>query len=366
MKITAVKLQNYEWPMGTPITNGKHTYTKVTLAILQIETDEGVTGVGVSGSQPSGHSILQSALEHFIPQLLDEDPLDIERIWHRLWSPKLVGRRGMTTRAISVIDIALWDIRAKVAGLPLYKLLGGARDRVDAYIAGGYYQKGKGLAELAEEVQRSISTGARAIKMKIGALPIREDVERVRTVRKAIGDDVRLMVDANCAYRPHEAIQLARRIEEFDIYWFEEPTAVDDYDGHRRIAESTIIPIATGENEYTKFGFRDLIAHRAAAILNPDATICGGITETVKIGHLAETFGLSLAPHGPQEVHVHIVAGLQSGLMLEFYRDTVDPLYGRVYRENLSLDDDGTVSPPDTPGVGLDPDYEALAPYRIG
>ena len=132
------------------------------------------------------------------------------------------------------------------------------------YIAGGYYEEGKGLKELAQEMDDNVEMGARAVKMKIGAVPIREDVERVKAVREAIGPDVKLLVDANCAYRYYEAIQLARRIEEYDIFWFEEPVAPDDYDGHRKLAQATSIPIATGENEYTRYGFRDLIRNDGA------------------------------------------------------------------------------------------------------
>lgn len=361
MKITRVSSETYRWPRPKPISNGKHTYTHVTLGLLKIETDEGITGIGLGG----GHPIVEAAISHFTPQLIGQDPLDVERIWHDLWVPKLVGRRGMTTRAISAIDIALWDIRAKAAGMPLYKLLGGFRNSVPTYIAGGYYEEGKGLNELAQEMRENVEMGARAIKMKVGAVSIREDVERVRVVREAIGPDVKLMVDANCAYKLYEAIQLAKKIEPYDPFWFEEPIAVDDYEGHRRLAESTSIPIATGENEYTRYGFRDLIERRAAAILNPDAIICGGITEFMKIAFLAQAYDIDIAPHGPQEVHVHLVAALSNGLVLEFYRDTVDPLWGKIYHHTLRLNDDGTVSPPDVPGIGIDPNYELLAPYRI-
>lgn len=361
MKITNVSTDIYRWPRPKPISNGKHTYTHVTLGLLKIETDEGITGIGLGG----GHPIVESAITHFTPKLIGQDPLDVERIWHELWVPKLVGRRGMTTRAISAIDIALWDIRAKAAGMPLYKLLGGYQNRVQTYIAGGYYEEGKGLPELAQEMRENVEMGARAIKMKVGGVPIREDVERVRVVREAIGLDVKLMVDANCAYKLYEAIQLAKRIEEFDPFWFEEPIAVDDYDGHRRLAEATSIPIATGENEYTRYGFRDLIEQRAVAILNPDAIICGGITEFMKIAYLAQAYDVDIAPHGPQEVHVHLVAALSNGLILEFYRDTVDPMWGKTYHHTLRLNDDGTVSPPDVPGIGIDPIYEMLEPYRV-
>jgi L-alanine-DL-glutamate epimerase-like enolase superfamily enzyme len=361
MKITGITTEEYRWPRHKPITNGKHTYTHSGLALVKIETDAGITGIGLG----AGGRIGDATVAHLTPLLIGEDPIDVERLWHKMWVPKLIGRRGLTTRAISAIDIGLWDIRAKAAGMPLYKLLGGYRDRVPTYIAGGYYEEGKGLRELAQEMIDNVEMGARAIKMKIGAVPIREDVERVRAVREAIGPDVKLLVDANCAYRFYEAIQIAKRMEEYDIFWFEEPVAPDDYEGHRKLAEATSIPIATGENEYTRYGFRDLIAHNAAAILNADAKVLGGVTEFMKVAALAQAHDLDIAPHGSQDIHIHLVAAISNGLILEFYRDTVDPMWGKIYHETLRLNDDGTVSPPEVPGIGADPNYETLAPYRV-
>ena len=361
MIITRITTEEYRWPRHKPISNGLHTYTHAHLGLVKIETDEGITGIGLGEGGPIEHA----AIDQLAGGLIGEDPIDVERLWHKMWVPKLVGRRGLTTRAISAIDIGLWDIRAKVAGLPLYKLLGGFRDRVPTYIAGGYYEEGKGLRELAREMAENVAMGARAVKMKVGAVPIREDVERVKAVREAIGPDVKLLVDANCAYRSYEALQLARRIEEYDIFWFEEPVAPDDYEGHARLAAATVIPIATGENEYTRYGFRDLIAHHAAAILNADAKILGGVTEFMKVAALAQAHDLAIAPHGSQDIHVHLVAAIANGLILEYYRDSVDPLWGKMYRHTLRLNDDGTVSPPDVPGIGVEPNDDVLRPYRI-
>jgi D-arabinonate dehydratase len=361
MKITGITTKEFRWPRHKPIANGKHTYTHVTFAVVEIETSEGITGIGLGG----GGEIERATVAHLTPMLIGEDPIDVERLWQKMWEPKLIGRRGLTTRAISAIDIGLWDIRAKFANLPLYKLLGGFRDRVPTYIAGGYYEEGKGLRELAREMEDNVRMGAKAVKMKIGAVPIAEDVARVRQAREAVGPDVKLMVDANCAYRYYEAIQIAKRIEEYDIFWFEEPVAPDDYDGHRKLAQATSIPIATGENEYTRYGFRDLIRNDCAAILNADAKVLGGVTEFMKVAALAQAHDLDIAPHGSQDIHVHLVSAISNGLILEFYRDTVDPMWGRVYRHTLRLNDDGTVSPPDVPGIGADPNYETLAEYRI-
>ena len=361
MKITSITTETYEWPRQKPIRNGKHTYTHVGLTLIKIETDEGITGIGLGG----GNVVERATIQRLTPKLVGEDPIDCERLWHTMWVPKLIGRRGFTTRAISAIDIGLWDIRAKVASLPLYKMLGGYRNLVPAYIAGGYYEEGRGLKELAQEMESYVEMGARAVKMKVGAISIREDVQRVKAVREAIGPDIKLMVDANCAYRSYEAIQFARRVEEYEPFWFEEPIAPDDYDGHRRIAETTTIPIATGENEYTRYGFRDLIATKAVPILNVDAKHVGGITEFMKVVALAQAHDLDIAPHGSQDIHVHLVAAIANGLILEFYPDTFNPLRREMYNSVLELNEDGTVSPPDTPGIGIDPNYHVLEKYRV-
>src|SRR5919204_4466745 len=213
MRITGITTEEFRWPRRVPIRNGKHTYTHADLGIVRVQTDAGITGIGLGGSGLVG----QAAIQQLSHELIGEDPIDVERLWHKMWVPKIIGRRGLTTRAISAIDIGLWDIRAKVAGLPLYKLLGGYRNRMPTYIAGGYYEDGKGLRELQQEMETNVALGARAIKMKVGGVPMNEDVARVRAVREAIGPDVKLLVDANCAYRSYEAIQFAERIQEFDI-----------------------------------------------------------------------------------------------------------------------------------------------------
>jgi L-alanine-DL-glutamate epimerase-like enolase superfamily enzyme len=361
MKITDITLEEYRWPRTRPITNGLHTYTHNQQTFITIATDEGISGIGLG----RGGAIERATVEKLKPELIGEDPIDVERIWAKMWIPKLIGRRGMTTRTISALDIGLWDIRAKVAGLPLYKLLGGFRDRVPTYVAGGYYEEGKGLKELGQEMESNVAMGARAVKMKIGAVPIREDVARVKAAREAIGPEVKLLVDANCAYRYYDAIQIAKRIEEYDIFWFEEPVQPDDYAGHRKVAAATTIPIAAGENEYTKFGFRDLLATEAVAVLNADAKILGGVTEYMKVAALAQANHVDIAPHGTQDIHVHLVAAIPNGLILEFYRDTTNPMWGKTYHHTLTINDDGTVSPPNVPGHGADPNYEALAPYRV-
>ena len=367
MEIIDVTVNRYAWPRPKPIRNGRYTYTTVGLNLVHVHTDAGVTGIGWGGGTAAGRpgAVTEALLEHFKQALIGQDPFHYRRIWEDLWEPKIVGRRGISTQVISAIDIALWDAMGKAVGKSVHKLLGAYSDRIPAYIAGGYYEEGKGLAELAAEMEENLALGAKAVKMKIGGVPIPEDVERVAVVRETIGPDIKLLVDANNAYSAYQAIDIARKIEPFDMFWFEEPVAPDDYRGHARVARATSIPVATGENEYTRYGFRDLIDHDAAAIFNADAQILGGITEFMNVAALAASQDLHIAPHGAQEVHIHLVAAIPNGLMLEVYRETVDPFRGRIFVEDLVLDDEGCVLVPDRPGLGITPNYDLLEQHRV-
>ncbi len=365
MQVTDVKTEIYRWKREKPIRNGRYVYDQSGLNVVKVETDEGITGIGLGGGLTDDGTIGQRVAELLKQAVVGADPFDTERVWDDMWQPKLVGRRGITTRVISAIDIALWDIKGKACNLPAYKLLGGFTDRVPVYIAGGYYEEGKGLDELAREMEESVSMGSDAVKMKIGGATIREDVERVRVVREAIGQDVKLMVDANCAYRYYEAIEIARKMEKYDVFWFEEPVNPDDYKGHQAVAQATSIPIATGENEYTRYGFRDLIENRSAAILQPDALIMGGYTEFMKVAAMAQAHDLPVAPHGNQDVHVHLLAAIPNGLILEYYSGSTDPMWQQMFRDTLEVRD-GHVRPPDRPGIGIELNDEALAPHRTG
>lgn len=364
MKITDVRMEQFQFPRHKPITNGLYTYTHSVLSIVVIDTDEpGIQGIGLAGGIDASPEVGQAILGHFKKMLVGMDPLDNERIWHQMWRPKLVGRRGITTRVISGVDIALWDIKGKLARLPVYKLLGGFTNRVDTYIAGGYYEAGKGLKELADEMEQNLALGVRAVKIKVGGVSINEDIERVRVCRETIGPEVKLLVDANNAYRHYQAIEFARKAEQFDLFWLEEPVEPDDYIGQAKVTQATSIPVAAGENEYTRYGFRDLINYRAADILQPDALILGGVTEFMKVAALAQANDLDISPHGLQEVHIHLLAAIPNGLMLEYYRDTVNPMYGKVWEHELEIRD-GYVYAPDRPGFGLEPKWETLKPYR--
>jgi len=364
LKITDIETKIYKWDLPQPITNGLHTYSTVSLNIIKIHTDEGITGIGMTGGVKDGEKIVKEIIEYFKTKLIGLNPQDNEMIWELLWEPKIIGRRGITTRIIGGIDLALLDFKAKLAGMPAHKLLGGYTENVRAYIAGGYYEDGKGLKELSIEMEENLKLGTTAVKMKIGGVSINEDVERVKTVRETVGDKIDIMVDANCAYNLNQAIKIADKIEKYDIFWFEEPLLPDNYNGYKILSSKSSIPIATGENEYTKFGFKELIEKNGATIIQPDALIMGGATEFMKVASFAETHHLEIAPHGNQNVHIQLLCAIPNGLILEYYVSTTDPLWGQIYQNDLKLKN-GMVSPPDVPGLGLEIKEKNLEKYRV-
>lgn len=368
MKIVDVRVDSYRAPIDPPIANGRYTYASVDLCLVRVTTDEGVVGLGVGDGGvclAGAPEMTRGTVESLRPALLGENPLYTERIWQSLWVPKLIGRRGFTTRIVSAVDLALWDLKGRILGLSVADLLGRCHERLPAYVAGGYYREGKGLDGLAAEMAGYVEHGARAVKMKIGGTALREDVERVRVARDAVGDDVQLLVDANNAYRVFEAIEVGRRLEPFDVYWLEEPLMPDDYAGHAAVAERVPMPVAMGENEYTRYGFRDIIEHRSASILNPDAQFVGGVTEFMKVAALAQAHDLPIAPHGNPDLHVHLAAAAPNALLVEYSQAAGESLWDLFFPSRLPLVD-GMVAPPDRPGFGLEPDEERLARLRVG
>lgn len=358
MKITAVYSRRYRWKKDKPIINGKHTFTHNELNLAVIETDVGITGYGTSYDV--------SLVDLFANKLIGQDPLNVERLWEKIWDTKFMGRRGLTTRNISALDMALWDIRSKAAQMPLYQMLGGYSDSIPCYIAGGYYGPDKTILDLQKEMELYISWGARNVKMKVGALSLKEDRDRVKAVREAIGEDIRLMIDANCAYRPYEALEFSRMVEEYRPYWFEEPVMSDDYEGMEEFARKSRIPLATGENEYTLYGFRDLIDKAHPAILNPDACSLGGVTPFVKIAAYAQAHNIALSPHGQQQIHAILDCAVPGVILAEFYPKQYDVNVHRAFLKPVMFDEKtGCIQAPMTPGTGLDVDEQFLTPYRI-
>jgi L-alanine-DL-glutamate epimerase-like enolase superfamily enzyme len=270
--------------------------------------------------------------------------------------------KGDYIRAMGGVDIAIWDIIGKALNLPVYKVLGAYDDRIRVYAAGGYYEEGKGLRELAQEMEEYVAEGFRAVKMKVGGEPMSVDVERVRAVRDAVGPKVDLLLDANNKWNAYDAIRFGRMVEKYDIYWFEEPVEPDDFAGCADVKNALDIPVVAGENEYTRWGCRDLIEHRSCDILNLDTVIAGGITEYRKIAALGSAYHIPVAPHGNPFMAVHLLASTPSTLIMETYPAVES-------KHNLALPlfpvKDGYIQAPDKPGLGIDPDPEIIRKYRV-
>lgn len=360
MTIRSVIVSAYSAPHQTPIQNGSYTYTATNIVTCRLELASGISAIGWT----HGGKIVFTAMQEIAAELIGQD-LHPERLWARMYRPKLFGRRGLEQRAISALDIAVWDGVGKEAGKSIHRLAGGFHSSVPAYKAGGYYGVNKSLDDLQHEVARHVTQGARAVKMKIGAVPVPQDIERVDAALAAIGADVDLLVDANNAYDRLAAERMAIALDERAIYWFEEPLSPDDLDGAAALAQRTTTPIANGENEYTLSGFRDLIDRGAADIINADAQILGGITEWIKCAHYAQAKHLVVAPHGDQEIHVHLVAAVPNGRIVEYYDNELDRLKGEMFDRSLDLNADGSVTPPDGPGLGIDFTENKIEKYLV-
>lgn len=360
MKITDLKVRAYFAPYEQPIANGKYTYKGTEVVICEVFTDEGITGVGLA----HGTEIVIDTLLSLRDRIIGQDPFNVERIWSLMYLPKVYGRKGFETRAISCIDVALWDIKGKVAGRSIRQLLGGYADRIPAYIAGGYYGKGKDHTKLQEEMRANVAIGAKAVKMKIGALSVNEDVERIDAVLDAIGPDIKLLVDANNAYNRVDALKMGRELDKRGIYWFEEPLSPDDLKGCAELRRKIDTPIAIGENEYTRWGFQQIIDSEAAQILNADALVLGGITEWKKVADIAMANHILVAPHGEQEVHCHLVSAVPNGLIAEYYAPNTNTLLNEMYDTHMILDGDGYISAPSGPGLGVTIRFDRIEKYK--
>jgi L-alanine-DL-glutamate epimerase-like enolase superfamily enzyme len=299
--------------------------------------------------------------------LLEQDASLIQQHWAAMYQDTLlIGRRGAVIRAISAVDIALWDLLGKVAGLPLYRLLGGFRDSVPAYASGGYYREGDAVRAVTAEMERHMERGFRDFKIKVGGAPLDVDVARVRAAREVIGPHARLALDANNAYTTvHDAIRAARAFELFDPWWFEEPLPADNNAGHAELARVLEMPVATGEIHQTRWEFRDLLERRGADILQPDAGVLGGVSEWLNVARAAATFDVPVAPHWHADLHVHLAAATPNCLTVEYFHLEEDIYnFERVLAERLAPRE-GRIELPQRPGVGLVLDEDAVARFTV-
>jgi L-alanine-DL-glutamate epimerase-like enolase superfamily enzyme len=330
------------------------------IVLLEIETDAGHTGVatGQSPMRPFIHQVLEGAL-------IGADPFQTEKIWHDMfWRVRGSGRKGVAFQAISAIDNAIWDIKAKALGMPLHRLLGSMHERLPVYGSGGWTNWS--TDHLVQKQLEWMERGFTAIKIKVGKNFGRaeaEDVRRVEAVRKAVGDDVTIYIDANNGYYAKQSIRLAEEYKQLGVAWFEEPVLADDIPGLAQVAAATTIPVATGEHEYTKYGFRDLLSAGAADIVQSDIAQVGGVTEWLKIAHLTEAFNLPLAPHAWCLLHLHPALASPNLMTLEWL--DLEELGIAFWFVDHPTPKDGTIEPDDRPGNGLVIDPHAVEKFRV-
>ena len=366
-------------PVERPFTSSRGWLYKTRgSCIVEIETADGITGWGECYG-PS--AVAKAYLEtQFAPRIIGRDAFDVEVIWEDLYNRiKDYGGQGMAASALSGIDIALWDIVGKSCGKPIHKLIGGAhRTEVTAYATGLYFIDMNRLVEEAvEEAQEFVENGFSAIKMKIGLGSLKLDIERVTAVRKAIGDDMRLMVDANHCFSVPQAIRIGRELEKLNVEWFEEPISPEDVDGYVEVTRALDMAVAGGENGFTRWGFRDLVVRKAMDIIQPDVCAAGGISECRKIAALASTHGVECVPHAwgsaiGLAATLHFLAALPDQPpsfkpmppLLEL-EQCENPFRDLLAREPI-VQKRGKVQVPTGAGLGIEIDRLVLDRYRVG
>jgi D-arabinonate dehydratase len=359
MKIVEVRAVTCTLPLSRPIVLGEIRYEARDYLLVEICTDEGISGIGFGNARHA--PVAQIVRKNLAPLLLGHDPLLSEVLWERMYYSNLpIGQRGIFMRALSAVDIALWDIKGKAAGMPVWQLLGGFRDRIPALVAGGY--PGKGLDALQREVAGYATRGFRMVK--IAAENLDQDTARLEAAREAAGGETRLMYDVHWSWRDlAQVLPRVRQWEALDLAWIEDPFPGELSGLTARLRARTSIPLALGEDLAGRWAYRDLLRQGSVDVLRVDATAGGGLSEAMKICALASVEGLPISPHVFAEVHVHLGAALPGVMAVE----VTDPaeeinLIHQLFRSSVAIEG-GDVLAPRSPGLGVEVDRVALVRF---
>ena len=366
--IKTVTATVYSCPFKTvPQKFGLGSNVKRDLVLVRITCENGMVGYGGAHHALSPTAIAEIIRSSMAPLLVDADPMNVEDIWELVYKHQIATHGTGTAAVIALrgIDIALWDLRGKILGQPIYRLLGGRPRKIRAY-AGGLSLGYKPLEALESEVHRMTAAGYTAIKLRVGQ-STKEDAERVGHIRRVFGDELDIAVDAATRYHISDLTEVVRYCEEHHVLWIEEPFTPDNFAAYQALKRATRIPLAAGENHYTKHAFRELLQQQVVDIFQPDCTKAGGITEVKKIADMAAAWHLPVAPHTSQSIlstaaNVHLLSAVPNGLIYEVDLAEVNPFRDEIAQPTLRVHD-GYIEPNDKPGLGLDIREDVLEKY---
>lgn len=348
MKVSNVETIPVVLPLPQVITSALGDIRSFGCILVRVHTDAGLVGENMVFTLNNERTpVLKEMVDGLAPLVVGADPEHITAFWTRAWTGiNFLGHKGVSVVGISAIDGALWDIAGKASGRPLYRVLGGARREVPAYHSGGLWLS-RSIGELQQEAGRFVEQGFRAVKIRLGCPSPKEDIERVKAVREAIGPGIKLMADANQGLTESQAIRLGRMLEEFELTWFEEPLPAWDVEGLARVAAALDTPIASGETEYTRYGFRRMLELRSADVLMPDLQRVGGVTEFMRVAHMAAAYDIPVSSHLFSETSVQVLGALSNAIYLEYM-----PWFAPLYNEVLEFRDGNAIAP-ERPGWGF-------------
>lgn len=377
MKITRIEIIPLVRELEEAFSGGTYRIVNRYTLVTRVYTDEGIVGEVFGGDEDQRQArVVQVVREYFEPLLVGEDARHLERLWNKMFNcPMDLGNRSIhildlnnhaiKMQAIACVDMAVWDALGKFYNVPVYKLLGGCYDKVPIIAIGGYYQEGKGATDIQEEIRYYKAQQLAGVKFKVGRVSVDEDVERVRLAREAVGKDFIIVVDANQGWTPEQAIEFARKAAPLNVRWLEEPVHwADQYEGLRMVREGGMIDVTAGQGEISRFGCRDLVLYGRVNILNVDVTIAGGVTEWMKIAHMAEHFHVKMAHHEEAQVALHCLAAIPHSLFVEIFPNPKrDPMWFELPVQQPRIRD-GYMELPDKPGFGIDLNKDVIEQYR--
>lgn len=360
MKITALKTHLVQLPFEKPIKTAIHNMRSVNCVAVQLLTDEGLQGESYLFTlNPNRLKPFHEMVLSFEDLIVGRDPFFVEELWTTIWSEiNPSGHQGVTISALSTIDTACWDLIGKALNRPLHHIFGACRDKIWTYASGGLWLSTT-IDDLQREADAFIQEGFRSMKIRVGNLEIPKDVERVRAVREAVGPEIQLMCDANQSFTAKQAIQLGRQLEEFDIFWFEEPVKAYDLAGHAEVRKRLDLNVASGETEYTRFGMKAYLDSKACDILMPDLQRIGGLSEMRKTAALASAYNIPISTHIFTEHSLPIAGSSPNCISVEHM-----PWFVNLFNEKMELKD-GYLTIPNRPGCGFTLNPEVLDKNRL-